>query len=111
MRLTVACPTSRCAGAWSRSWSGSDVRGVDVPAFEFPVVLAADLLPIARAVQPCDLAGAGRGYGDRPRDYRIGDREAWSPRPHHRRPAGRLLAVDRMGISLSTLRPDQLGGA
>ena len=36
--------------------------------------------------------------------------EARPPRSHHRRPARRLLAVGRMGVSLPALRADQLGG-
>ncbi len=59
----------------------------------------------------CDLAGATRGSGDRPRDRRTADRQAPPPRSHHRRPARRVLAVGRVGVPLSALRPNQLGGA
>ena len=58
------------------------------------------------AIWPAQLAGIAIGLAIVA--LLLGKRRA--PRSHHRRPAGRVLAVDRCGISVPALRADQLGG-
>src|SRR4029434_565080 len=106
MRRTAAFPTLRCGSASSGRWSAPDVRMVDVPFDELPAVLSADLLPHARALQPGDLARPTRRPRDRACDRRDAGEQPPASRSNHCRAAGRLLAVDRMGVSLPALWAD-----
>ena len=59
------------------------------------------------AIWPAQLAGVAIGLAI----VALLVRKRGASRSHHRRLAGRLLAVDRVGLSLPALCADQLGGA